>query len=95
MKLSPTLQTWLGSLLILIGVLSGLMLTASVTWAYSEADLYVSFDGDAHLALNCPLMLAPHESGLVRAQARNTIDEPSTPTVSATISHAGEPRRID
>lgn len=95
MKLSPTQQSWLGSLLILIGILIGLALTASVTWAYSEADLYVSFNADRSLALKCPLMLAPNESGVVSANIRNLLNDSITPTVSATISHAGQPRQID
>ncbi len=95
MKLTPTQQSWLGSLLILIGILIGLALTASVTWAYSEADLYVSFNADRNLALKCPLMLSPNELGVVSAHIKNFTNEQITPTVSATISHAGQPRQTN
>jgi hypothetical protein len=95
MKLNTALRSQLGVVLILIGILIGLALTASVTWAYSEADLYVSYNADRNLALKCPLMLAPNESGAITAKIKNLINESITPTVSATISHAGQPRRID
>lgn len=95
MKLTPAQKSSLGSLQILIGILIGLALTSSVTWAYSEADLYVSFNADRNLALKCPLILAPNESGVLTAKIKNLINEQITPTVSATISHVGEPRQIN
>src|SRR5215510_6291698 len=95
MKLNPTLQTWLGTLLILLGVLIGLALSASITWGYSEAGLYSSYTADTDLPIKCPLMLAPNETGKVSANIANLINEKITPTVRAQISHSGEPRTLD
>ena len=95
MRLNATVRSWLGILLILAGVLLGLSLSASVTWGESEAGLYTSFNGDKDLAVECPLLLAKNETGTIRATITNLINEKITPTVSAEISHAGRPRRID
>ena len=82
-------------MLILIGVLLGLSLSAGVTWAESEAGLYASQNGDTNLNIQCPLMLAPDEPGVVRAKIVNLTNEEVKPVVSAEISHNDIPRTIN
>jgi hypothetical protein len=95
MRPNSTLRSWLGVLLILAGVLLGLVLSAYVTWAQSEAGLLNSYNADRTLKLHCPVMLAHNETGTISATISNLINESITPTVSAQISHAGKTRRLD
>lgn len=95
MKPNSTLGSQLGVLLVLAGVLLGLVLSAYVTWAESEAGLLNSYSADRTLKLRCPLMLAHNETGIISATISNRINEDITPTVSAQISHGGATRRID
>ena len=95
MKLNPKLKSWLGALLFLMSVLAGLALSAVVTWGQAEATLYTSFNGDTRVGIRCPLMLAPFETGRVRAMIANLTGEEIKPVVSAGISHIPGPRRED
>ncbi len=95
MKPNSTLGAWLGVLLVLAGVLLGLILSAYVTWAQSEAGLLNSYNADRALKMHCPLMLARNETGTLSATISNLTNEDITPTVSAEISHVGRMRRID
>ena len=93
MKLNSTFKAWFGALLFLAGILLGLALSASVTWGQMEAGLYTSNNGDARLNLKCPLMLATNETGVIKANIVNRMEEDVTPLVSAEISHARPARR--
>ena len=95
MRPNAVTRSWLGIVLILVGVLLGLLLSASITWGESEAGLYTFYNGDRSLNIRCPLFLAQQETGTVTAQITNLINEDITPTVSAQISHAGRPRKMD
>ena len=92
MKLRLLLLSWLGALLFLTGVLVGFALSGAVAWSESEARVYSSFNGDASLRLTCPLMLSQEESGVVRAEVINLINEDIKPVVHAEISHGKVPR---
>ncbi|HXQ37265.1 MAG TPA: hypothetical protein VN843_24865, partial [Anaerolineales bacterium] len=92
MKLRLLLLSWLGGLLFLAGVLIGLALSGAVAWGESEASVYSSFNADASLRLTCPLMLSQEESGVVRAEVMNLINEDIKPVVHAEISHGKVPR---
>ena len=94
MKLRLLLLPWLGALLFLAGILIGFALSGAYAWGESEASIYSSFNGDASLRLTCPLMLSPDESGVVRAEVINLIDEDIKPVVHAEISH-GRVQRDD
>ena len=94
MKLKSLLWSWLGALLFLAGALTGLSISGAYAWGESEARIYSSFDGDIGLRLKCPFMLSPDESGVVRAEAINLIDEEIKPVVTAAISHGKVPREI-
>jgi hypothetical protein len=95
MQFKSTIKSWLGALLFLIGVLTGLMLSASVTWGESEAGLYFSYNADGGFRIKCPYMLAPTESGKVSARITNITDEDVKPVVTAAISSANLPREIE
>jgi hypothetical protein len=84
---SPTLHT-LGALTFATGVLLSTLLTAALTWAPLEAELYgfpryttERFDG-----LSCPRLMTRSESGVIRASVRNPSEEVISPIVSIRIS---------
>src|SRR5215467_11168447 len=95
MNLKSTLQSWLGALLFLAGVLIGLFLSASATWGEYEASVYTPFISDTQMSLQCPLMLAYSESGVVKADITNFTTDNILPIVTLEVSHAGEPRIIE
>ena len=95
MKLNSTLRAWLGGLLMLIGVLIGLALSATATWGEIEAGVYTPYNADNRFGLKCPLMLAPDEMGVVQATIVNQTTDVITPQVSVEISHAPMPIRND
>ena len=94
MNLRKLLLSWLGALLFLAGVLTGLAISGTVTWGESEARIYSSFNGDSNLAIQCPLILSPTETGMVRAKIVNLTGEEIKPVVRAEISHGKLPREI-
>ena len=94
MNLRPLVLSWLGALLFLAGVLTGLAISGAVTWGESEARIYSSFNGDSNLAIQCPLILSPAETGMVRAEIVNLTGEEINPVVRAEISHGKLPREI-
>lgn len=94
MNLRPLLLSWLGALLFLAGVLTGLAISGAVTWGESEARIYSSFNGDSNLAIQCPLILSPTETGIVRAKIVNLTGEEIKPVVRAEISHGKLPREV-
>lgn len=94
MKLRLLFLSWLGALLFLAGILVGLALSGAFAWGESEAHIYSSYNGDLNLALKCPLIMSPAESGVVRADIINLIDEEIKPVVTAEISHGKLPREI-
>lgn len=94
MQHKSTFKSWLGVLLFLIGVLLGLVLSASVTLAESEADSYTPNFADAGLELKCPYMLAPKERGTVSAKIANLTHEGIQPVVTAWVSHTNLPRVV-
>ena len=95
MRFNSTSRSWLGIILILVGVLLGLFLSASVTWGESEAVLYTSLNSDRRMGIKCPLMLGPDETGTITAKITNLTNDTVTPTVSAEIGHTSMPRQID
>ena len=76
----------LGMLIFLIGIFMELSLSGGVLWGEVEARSYTPQIGDLGLAVNCPLMLSPTESGTIRADITNTLDEETKPLVTAEIS---------
>ena len=84
----------MGAILFLAGALVGLSLSGAVTWGESEARIYSSFSGDLSLALNCPLIISPAETGVIRAEIVNLTGEEIKPVVTAEISHGRVPREI-
>ena len=76
----------LGMLIFLAGILLELSLSGGVLWGEVEARTYTPQIGDLGLAVNCPLMLSPSESGMISAAITNTLDEETKPLVTAGIS---------
>ena len=76
----------LGGLIFLAGILLELSLSGGVLWGELEARTYAPQIGDAGLAVNCPYILSPSESGTVSAAITNTLDEETRPVVTAEIS---------
>lgn len=86
--------SWLGALLFLTGILVGLLLSGAITWSESEARIYSSFNGDANLGIECPMILSPIETGVVKAEIVNLTGEEIKPVVTAEISHGRVPREV-
>lgn len=94
MNLRPLLLSWLGALVFLAGVLTGLALSGAVAWGESEARIYSSFNGDSNLGIQCPMILSSAEKGVVTAEIVNLTGEEIKPVVSAEISHGRVPREV-
>lgn len=95
MRLKSLFILWLGALLFLAGVAIGLVLSAAVAWAESEAVVYSSYNGELNLRMKCPLMISPAESGTVNAEIINLTDKDVKPVIYAQISHAETPRETN
>ena len=79
----------LGILIFLAGILLEISLSAGVLWGEIEARAYTPQIGDLGLAVKCPIMLSPSGSGTVSASITNTLDEETSPLVTAEISSVG------
>jgi len=77
-----------------VGILIGLALTGAYAWGESEARIYSSLNGAVDLAIKCPLMMSPRESGVITAEITNLTDKEIRPVVTAEISHEKAPREI-
>jgi hypothetical protein len=84
----------LGMLIFLAGILLELSLSGGVLWGEIEARVYTTQIGDSSLAVKCPYMLSPSESGTVSAAITNTLDEEASPVVTAGISRIGGEQRL-
>lgn len=94
MNPKPLLLSWLGALLFLAGVFTGLVLSGAFAWGESEARIYSSFNGDSDLGLQCPLILSRAEKGVIKAEIVNLTGEEIKPVVTVEISHGRVPREI-
>ena len=94
MKFRLLLFSWLGALLFLAGVFVGLTLSGAVAWGESEARIYSSFNGDSNLAIKCPMIISPAETGTISAEIVNLTGEDIKPVVTVEITHGKVPREI-
>lgn len=94
MNLNSRSKSWLAVLLFLAGVFMGLAQSAGVAWGHIEAALYTSFNGDRRLGIECPLILAPYETGRISATIVNLTDKDIKPVVTAEISRIPVPRQL-
>jgi hypothetical protein len=78
----------LGGLIFLAGILLELSLSGAVLWGEVEARTYTPQIGDAGLGLNCPFILSTTESGTVSTLITNTMDEETSPVITAEISRS-------
>jgi len=94
MKRKSFFLTALGIGFFFLGIMLGLALSAGVVWGEIEARLYTSFTATSGLrTLECPLMLAPAESGIVTATFDNLTDELAKPVIRLETSHPGGARQ--
>jgi len=94
MKTASFFLSLAAALLFLAGVVLQLLLSGGLVWAEVEAALYGIQTQYGGLSLNCPILLAPSETGLVRAAIDNSTDEDVRPVVTAEISRAGGPQSL-
>jgi len=81
MKTRSLLVAWLGLLLFVAGEAIGLTLSSVMAWSEIEANAFSPRPDSENMHLACPLMLAPGETGLVRAQIVNHIEKEIQPVV--------------
>ena len=72
----------------LAGILFILFLSGGVLWGEIEARTYTPQIGDEGLGINCPFVLSPSETGTISAAITNTVDEETSPVVTAEISRS-------
>ena len=94
MNLRPLIISWLGALLFITGVFTGLVLSGAFAWSESEARLYSPFNADSDLVMQCPLILSPAEKGVIKAEIVNLTGEEIKPIFRVEISHGRVPRAI-
>ena len=76
---------WTGIILFALGAGGGLFLSGAMTWGEIESSL-ASTPGDSKvLNLSCPLMMSYRETGIIRAEIVNEIDEEVKPVVVASF----------
>lgn len=75
-----------GVLLFLSGIMLGLLLSSGILWGSLEAYANEAVSDGRRLSLDCPLMLAPGDSGEVGAEIANSTGEEVSPVIAAAIS---------
>lgn len=96
MNLKRLLPVLFGSLLFFGGIAISLSFSAVLLWGEMEARLYVPQSGDKSLKIECPLVIAPWETGAIKTVITNTLTDTNTkPQVNAFISQKeGEEARL-
>jgi hypothetical protein len=95
MTILRRIRSIFGVMLFLLGILSGLSLSGAVVSGELEARVYNDNPANAGLNINCPLMLASGEAGIIRTTIANTSNEEVSPAVYVEISHAGGARHVN
>lgn len=89
MKPKRLLPALCGLLLFLFGGALDLSFSAVMLWGEMEARLITQQTGDGKLRLECPLMIAPWESAVIRTVVTNTLrDKDAKPQVNAFIGRS-------
>jgi hypothetical protein len=85
-KPNPTL----GLSLFFLGVLIGLLLFGSLTWADLESNFYFGYgvQGSERLKLSCPLIMTAAETNQVKVTVPNVADKLIEPRLRASISNS-------
>jgi hypothetical protein len=81
-------------LLFLVGIFLEMAFSGGVLWGEVETRLYTSQSDALGLAIKCPLVLSPNETGTISTVILNSLDEEVLPVVTAEISRQGEPQEI-
>ena len=75
-------------LIFFVGILLGTGLTAGLTWANFEADFYgfPRFTPDRLSGFRCPLLLTPHETGIIQVDITNPTERNVDPIIRFDVS---------
>ena len=84
----------LGLFIFLAGMILELSLSGGVLEGEIEARVNTPQIGDSGLSINCPLVLSPSETGIVSTAITNTLNEETSPVVTAEISHSGGDKQL-
>lgn len=97
MNLKRLLPALLGILLFFGGIAVSLSFSAVLLWGEMEARLYAPQNGDKSLKIECPLVIAPQETGTIKTVITNTLTHTNTkPQINALISQKeGEEARLE
>lgn len=97
MNLKRLLPSLLGILLFFGGIAISLSFSAVLLWGEMEARLYAPQSGDKSLKIECPLVIAPRETGTIKTVITNTLTDTNTkPQINAFISQEqGEEARLE
>jgi hypothetical protein len=79
-------------LLFLMGIFLEIAISSGVLWGEVETRLYTSQSDAMGLAIKCPLILSPRETGTISTVISNSLDEEVLPMVTAEISRQGAPQ---
>jgi hypothetical protein len=86
MKTASFFSPILAVLMFLAGIAFQLILSSSLVWAQLEASIFGTQTADADLGIQCPVILAESESGLVSTAVTNSLDRDVLPVVTAEVS---------
>lgn len=87
---SKTFFILISILLFIFGTLLSLYVSSNLLWGEMEALLFAPQIDSRHLALSCPLLIAPNESATISTTVSNNTDEAKTPQVNAFFSKQGD-----
>lgn len=90
--MAPSKRT-LGILLFAAGILLGIVLTTTLTWAGLEADFYgfQFLPADHFDGLSCPALMSTHETGNILVRVNNPSNKPVDPIIRVDLSARGVP----
>jgi hypothetical protein len=90
------LPTLLSVFLFFSGILINLSLSGTLLWGEIEARIFMQQVNDEDLKIECPLLIAPWETAVIKTVVTNTLTEVATkPQVNAFISHANDMRMVN
>lgn len=92
MKKSFLWRAWLGAFLFLAAEALGLYLSGYIVWGEMEARFRSSYSGDESMPLECPLMIAPFETAVIRGNAVNLTSNEIKPVILFEFAHERIPQ---
>ncbi|MCI0553237.1 MAG: hypothetical protein L0287_19995 [Anaerolineae bacterium] len=93
MNLKRNLIIVMAILLFAGGNILNLVVSINLLWGELEARLFTQQTGDKKLHIECPLMIAPWETVMIRTAVTNELtDQATKPQVNAFISRGNDSR---